>query len=99
MMRIYAAVVQKERELISERTKASLAAARARGDDKGYRPDISPDVGAAALARRGAAEPTAHRLAPEVEAFRAEGLTSHADIARAFPREMPAPRGWRRALT
>jgi DNA invertase Pin-like site-specific DNA recombinase len=31
MMRVYAAMAQRERELISERTKAALAAARARG--------------------------------------------------------------------
>ncbi len=34
MMRIYAAMAQKERELISERTRAALAAARARRDAK-----------------------------------------------------------------
>ena len=42
MMRIYAAMAQKERELIGERTRAALAAARARGTalggDRGYRP-------------------------------------------------------------
>jgi hypothetical protein len=42
IMRIYAAMTQKERELISERTKAALAAAQARGKalggDRGYRP-------------------------------------------------------------
>ena len=33
MMRIYAAMAQKEREQISERTRAALAAARALGGD------------------------------------------------------------------
>jgi hypothetical protein len=46
MLRIYAAMAQKERELISERTLAALAAAKAcgkaLGDDRGYRPAAGP---------------------------------------------------------
>ncbi len=70
MMRVYAAMAQKERELIAERTRAALAAAKARGrllgGDRGYRPAAGPDAAAAALARREAAERAAHRLVLEV---------------------------------
>ena len=98
MMRIYAAMAQKERELISERTRAALTAAKARGaklgGDRGYRPAAGPDAAAAAVARRGAAERAAHRLALEIERLRAEGVVTHAALARTLTGiRMPTPRG------
>jgi DNA invertase Pin-like site-specific DNA recombinase len=46
MMRIYAAMAQKERELISERTRIALAAAKMRGTalggDRGYPATLRP---------------------------------------------------------
>lgn len=98
MMRIYAAMAQKERELISERTRAALAAARARGralgGDRGYRPAAGPNARAAAVARQDAAAQTAHRLLLEVDALRADGIATHRGLARALnDRSVPTPRG------
>src|ERR1700733_10097997 len=98
MMRVYAAMAQNERELISERTKAALGAAKARGarlgGDRGYRPSRGPDSGAAAGARRGAADRAAHRLLLEVDRLRDAGVTSMQDLAkRLTKRGVPTPRG------
>ena len=98
MMRIYAAMAQKERELISERTRAALAAAKARGavlgGDRGYRPACGPDAAAATMARQQGATQAAHRLALEVERLRAEGVTGQAAMARALNRRgVPVPSG------
>ncbi|TCI00761.1 recombinase family protein [Roseococcus sp. SYP-B2431] len=98
MMRIYAAMAQKERELISARTKAALAAAKARGTvlggDRGYRSVRGPDAASAAIARRLEAERAAHRLALGIEALREQGIVSHAALARALTaREVSTPRG------
>jgi DNA invertase Pin-like site-specific DNA recombinase len=100
MMRIYAAMAQKERELISARTKAALSAAKARGavlgGDRGWRPIGGPDAARAAQARRQAAQRIAHRLTIEMDAVRAEGNLSHASIARELTaRGVPTPGGGR----
>jgi DNA invertase Pin-like site-specific DNA recombinase len=98
MLRIYAAKAQRERELIGARTRAALAAARARGvalgGDRGHRPPQPPDARAAALARAEAAERTAHRLRLEVERLRDEGIASLQGLARGLSeRKVPTPRG------
>ncbi len=86
MMRIYAAMAQKERELISERTRAALAAAKARGavlgGDRGYRPPAAPCAAVAAAARADEADRTAHRVRVEIERLRRDGVESFAGIAR-----------------
>ena len=98
MMRIYAAMAQKERELISERTRVALAAAKVRGrvlgGDRGYRPAGGPDGVAAAQARRETADQAAHRLALEVEQLRAGGALTQTAIAKALTEQrVPTPSG------
>ena len=98
MMRVYAAMAQKERELISERTRAALAAAKARGavlgGDRGYRPSAGPCAAAAASAREDAATRIAHRLSLEIEALRHEGVATLVGLARCLTeRGVRTPRG------
>lgn len=98
MLRIYAAMAQKERELIGERTRAALAAAKARGralgGDRGWRPAAGPNAAAAAQARSQRAVQAAHRLALTMEALQGAGPLSHAALARALNAQgVPTPRG------
>ncbi len=98
MMRVYAAMAQKERELISERTRAALAAAKARGaalgGDRGYRPSAGPCAAAAARVRAEEADRAAHRLSLEVASLQAEGIRTHQGLARALTeRGATTPRG------
>ena len=97
MMRFYAAIVQKERELISERTRAALAAAKARGKalggDRGYQPTVAPDTAVAAVALGQKAIRTAHRLSLEIESPQSEGMSSLIGLARDLTeRGVPTPR-------
>ena len=83
MLHIYAALAQKERALISERTRAGLRAARARGVILGN-PALVAERKAAALARAKAIEPILQEL---------RGLSAHA-VARALnERKAPTPTG------
>ena len=83
MLHLYAALAEKERALISARTKAALAAKKAAGAQLG-----NPRVTAVAVQGRAAQVANADRFAanvlPIVASIRASGIGSHAAIADAL---------------
>jgi DNA invertase Pin-like site-specific DNA recombinase len=79
MLHIMAAVAENEREMISQRTKAALQAAKARGvklgGDRGYRPSVAPDASKATVVRKAKADQAAHSILPTVQRLQAEELS------------------------
>jgi DNA invertase Pin-like site-specific DNA recombinase len=85
MLHIYAALAEKQRRLISERTKAGLAAAKRRGVQLGGHNRKSDEIAADAAARAEALRPVFAELA---------GLTMRACAAELNARGIAAPK-WR----
>ena len=97
-LHIYAAMAEQEALAISKRTKAALAAAKARGTRLGGRrvsAERFAEIGAAARQlRTDAADKRAYELLPVIEATKATGATSLRQIAAALnARNIPTPRG------
>jgi len=96
MLHLYAALAEKERRLISERTKAALTVRKASGSKLGNPTNIGEagDMGRATLAT--SADEHARSLLPLLRIIRAEGATTLAAITTAFnERRVPTPRGRR----
>ena len=94
---ILAAVAEHERELISTRTKAALAAAKARGKRLGSPGNLSNQAAGrerGRAARTARASERAGDIMPVIRALQSEGLTSLRQIAAALnERGIPAARG------
>ena len=94
MLHIYAALSEKERNLISERTKAALAVKIAQGAKLGNRTNLAEAqaLGGATI-RREAAKRDANLL-PVIDQITAAGATSYRQIADQLnARRISAPRG------
>ena len=98
---ILAAVAEHEREMISQRTKAALAVAKARGVALGnpqHLTDAARQQGTSesAKVRKAKAQSRASDYIPIIETIKADGITTLAAIADAMNlRNVPAPRGGR----
>lgn len=91
-LHILAAVAEHEREAISQRTKAALAVAKARGKKLGNpRPDV-PAAVAARIARMAQARAT---VTPLIERLRAQGMSLRAIAADLNARRVPSATGRR----
>jgi DNA invertase Pin-like site-specific DNA recombinase len=94
MLHLYAALAEKERRLISERTKAALAIRKASGSKLGNSINIrqAGDLGRATLAA--AADEHVRGLLPLLRALRAEGTISIGGVTRALnERKIQTARG------
>jgi DNA invertase Pin-like site-specific DNA recombinase len=83
MLHLYAALAEKERALISARTKAALAAKKAQGVKLGN-PRAAETIGKAHDAARAAADQFAANVLPIVREIQASGLTTLREIAAAL---------------
>src|SRR5262249_39198185 len=83
MLHVYAAVAEEERRMIAARTKAGLAAAKARGKELGN-PNLAADNRAAAIARANEIKPILREL---------RDLSAHAAAAELNTRKVPTPTG------
>jgi DNA invertase Pin-like site-specific DNA recombinase len=84
MLHIYAALAEKERHLISDRTRAALAAKKAQGAKLGNRTNLDEAAAKGATANRSGADAFAANVLPVVRQIQASGATTLRAIAEAL---------------
>ena len=81
MLHLYAALAEKERKLISERTKAALAAKKAQGAKLGNRTNLAEAQAKGVESTKALADVFALNVLPVINQVKAQGITSYNGIA------------------
>jgi DNA invertase Pin-like site-specific DNA recombinase len=81
MLHLYAALAEKERRLISERTKLALAARKARGFSLGNRTNAAEAAAAGRATQAAQADAVAGSFLPIIRSLQATGCRTLAEIA------------------
>ena len=84
MLHIYAALAEKERALIADRTRVALAAKKAAGATLGNRTNLAEAQAQGSAANRNAADAVAANVLPVVRQLQAAGVTTVRAIAEAL---------------
>ena len=96
MLHLYAALAEKERRLISERTKAALAIRKAQGSKRGNPTNIREAGNLGRTTAMAGANDHARTLLPLLRSLRAEGAITIGAIMRSLnERKVPTARGSR----
>jgi DNA invertase Pin-like site-specific DNA recombinase len=96
MLHLYAALAEKERRLISERTKAALAIRKTSGTKLGNPSNIREAGGAGRSSLIEAADEHARNMLPLLRMLRAEGTITNGAVTRSLnERKIPTARGSR----
>jgi DNA invertase Pin-like site-specific DNA recombinase len=96
MLHLYAALAEKERRLISERTRSALAARRAQGKQLGNQSNIKEAGASGVRAAKASAAVFATNVMPIVRSVQKSGITSLGGIAEVLNnRGVPTARGGR----
>jgi DNA invertase Pin-like site-specific DNA recombinase len=94
MLHIYAALAEKERALIADRTRAALAQKKAQGTALGNRTNLREAQSKGVVTNRKAADAFAANVLPIVRQIQAAGAATHRAIAQALnDRGVPTARG------
>jgi DNA invertase Pin-like site-specific DNA recombinase len=93
VLHLYAALSEKERQMISQRTRAALRAAQSRGVRLGNRTNLSEAQALGVAANKKSASEFAKKVWPIIRAYKSEGLSLRGIARQLNAQRVPTARG------